>query len=234
MSLILAVETATEVCSVALNLDGNIVAVKETAGVNEHSAQLTSFIEEVMKLAGLPLSAVDAFAVSMGPGSYTGLRIGVSTAKGLCYALEKPLIAISTLKALSYQALTHFPELKSENIILTPLIDARRMEVYMAMYDSSLKELLSEEARILDVQGIEEFAEYKIAIFGSGAAKCRDHFSGNERILFPGEVQASATAISMLALEKFEQGLFENTAYFEPFYLKDFIAGKPKVKGLYN
>lgn len=234
MALILALETATEVCSVALNLDGNIVAVKETVGVNEHSAQLTSFIEEVTKNAGYPLSAIDAFAVSMGPGSYTGLRIGVSTAKGLCYALDKPLIAVSTLKALSHQALTHFPELKRENIILTPLIDARRMEVYMAMYDSSLNELLPVEARILDIQGINEYDGQKLALFGSGAAKCQDHFSGNERFLFPGEVLASAISISMLALEKFEQELFENTAYFEPFYLKDFIAGKPKVKGLYN
>jgi tRNA threonylcarbamoyladenosine biosynthesis protein TsaB len=234
MALILSVETATEVCSVALSLNGNVIAMKEAAGTNEHSAQLTLFIEEVMKEAGKLLRDIDAVAVSMGPGSYTGLRIGVSTAKGLCFSLDKPMIAVSTLKAMALSAKKTYPELFTSETLLCPMIDARRMEVFTALYDLELNEVRPAEALILLEESFELFRGKQLAVFGNGAAKCRELFASSENIIFPGELLPSASSIGELAEAKYGPGEFENTAYFEPFYLKDFIAGKPRVKGLHD
>jgi tRNA threonylcarbamoyladenosine biosynthesis protein TsaB len=233
MALILSIETATEVCSAALSLDGKAIALKETRGSNEHSAQLTLFIQEVLKEAGKSLHELDAIAVSMGPGSYTGLRIGVSTAKGLCFALEKPLIAVSTLKSMALVALNDFTETMNRDVLLCPMIDARRMEVFSVLYDRNLNEIRPVEALLLDEDTFRPYSDSHILVFGNGADKCKGLYTVQSNIIFPGDVFPSANAIGRLAEEKFKQGDFENTAYFEPFYLKDFIAGKPKVKGLH-
>ena len=234
MALILSIETATEVCSAAISLDGRVIALKETLGSNEHSALLTVFIDEVMSISGISLKELDAIAVSMGPGSYTGLRIGVSVAKGLCYALEKPLISVSTLRALALTAQNSHQNLKEDNILLCPMIDARRMEVFTALYDHELSEIKTVEAVVLEEGTFNQYREKQIAVFGNGTAKCRELFSSCFNIFFPGTVLPSAESIGQLAYEKFKRSDFENTAYFEPFYLKDFIAGKPKVKGLHG
>lgn len=234
MALILSIETATEVCSVALLLDGNVLAIRETAGSNEHSAQLTLFIEEVMREAGKLLREIDAVAVSMGPGSYTGLRIGVSTAKGLCFSLDKPMIAVSTLNAMALSARKTYPGLFAAGTLLCPMIDARRMEVFTALYDLDLNEIRPAEALILLEESFELFQGKQLAVFGNGAAKCKELFAASGNINFPGELLPSAISVGELAEAKFILGEFENTAYFEPFYLKDFIAGKPRVKGLHD
>jgi len=234
MPVILSIETATEVCSVALSRNGELITGKDSASSNEHSSLLTLFITEVMEEAGIPLNALDAVAVSKGPGSYTGLRIGVSAAKGLCYALDKPLIAVSTLKALAYQTLSQFPSLKNQDTLICPMIDARRMEVFTALYTHQMQEVSKIDALILDQHSFDEFSNYTIAISGNGAEKCKELFSGSGKIIFPGHVRNSAEAISSLAVDMFNIKEFVDTAYFEPFYLKDFIAGKPKVKGLHG
>ena len=231
MALILSLETATETCSVALSQEGEILSLRETSGNNEHSSQLTLFIAEVMQASKHTLRELDAVAVSMGPGSYTGLRIGASAAKGLCYALEIPLIAVSTLQSMALNALLRYPDLAGENYLLCPMIDARRMEVYTALYNPVLETILPVNALLVKE---DSFAEYDrdIAIFGNGAAKCRELFSNRESVLFPGELHASASTLSSLAYKKFLASEFENVAYFEPLYLKDFIAARPRVKGL--
>lgn len=234
MALILSIETATEICSVALSQNEEILAVKESGGTNEHSALLNIFIRDVMAMAGLELSALDAVAVSMGPGSYTGLRIGVSSAKGLCYALDKPLISVSTLQALAAKTLMDYPALEEENTLVCPMIDARRMEVYMALYGKSLQLVSPVSAVVIDSNSFSSYTGKRIAVVGNGAEKCRDILANDKNVAFPGLILPSAVAISKLALEKYTMSSFEDTAYFEPFYLKDFIAGVPKVKGLHD
>lgn len=231
MALILSIETATETCSVALSHEGELLSLRETSGNNEHSSQLTLFIAEVMQTSKRTLQELDAVAVSMGPGSYTGLRIGASAAKGLCYALDKPLIAVSTLQSMALNALLRYPVLAADNYLLCPMIDARRMEVYTALFNSALDTILPVNALLVKE---DSFAEYEkdIAIFGNGASKCREMFSNRQSVVFPGELHASATSLSSLAYKRFLASEFENVAYFEPLYLKDFIAAKPRVKGL--
>ena len=234
MALLLSIETATEVCSVVLSNDSEIIAIRESAGTNEHSALLTVYIEELFRETGLQRNELDAIAVSMGPGSYTGLRIGVSVAKGLCFALDKPMIAVDTLQAMALQAIKTFGGmgLNEPEILLVPMIDARRMEVYTAVFDQQLNTLAAVDAVIMKNDTFSRFEGKKLALFGNGAEKCREILSGNPGILFPGILLPSAAAIASLAAEKFMGAEFVDTAYSEPFYLKDFIAGKPNVKGL--
>ncbi|NVO18591.1 MAG: tRNA (adenosine(37)-N6)-threonylcarbamoyltransferase complex dimerization subunit type 1 TsaB [Bacteroidetes bacterium] len=232
MALILSIETATEICSAALLLDGNILSVRESNGSNEHSSLLTIYIDEVFKEAGYRMDQMDAVAVSMGPGSYTGLRIGISVAKGLCYSLEKHLIAVSTLKAMAFSAMNQHHELLTCESLLCPMIDARRMEVFMALYDEQLIEVSPVEAVILTEETFLPYESKSILIFGNGAEKCQHLYNSNPNIKFPDRIHATAVSVGLLAEEKFKNAEFENTAYFEPFYLKDFIAGKPRVKGL--
>ena len=232
MPILLSIETATESCSVALSDGSQVLAIRESAGANEHSSLLTVYIEELLKETGLQLSETDAVAVSMGPGSYTGLRIGVSVAKGLCYSLGKPMIAVDTLKAMAWQASRVFPGLSGTEILLCPMIDARRMEVYTAMYDQQFNTVLPVDAVIVDTETFLPFEGKTLALFGSGAEKCRELLSGSTNLIFPGILLPSAAAVASLAAENFQLSEFVNTAYFEPFYLKDFIAGKPSVKGL--
>jgi tRNA threonylcarbamoyladenosine biosynthesis protein TsaB len=263
MGLILCIETATEVCSVALSLDEKILGIKESVARNVHSAMLTVFIDEITKESGTNFSDLDAIAVSMGPGSYTGLRIGIAAAKGLCYALDKPLIAVPTLQAMAKgmsdkllmtsdksgddipdpgsriygQPPPGLPQPGEESSriphLLCPMIDARRMEVYCAVYDQSFAEVNATKAEIVDGSSFSELlAKQSIVFAGDGADKCKATLGHHENALFLDGFQASARYMTGIAEMKLSKQLFENLAYFEPFYLKDFIAGKPRVKGL--
>jgi len=238
MALILNIETATPVCSLALCSGGKIISKKESHEHNSHSSLLTVFIEEIFSEVDFELNSLDAIAVSKGPGSYTGLRIGVSTSKGLCYALDKPLISISTLKAMA-NGLANFLKLSKsslfqENTLLCPMIDARRMEVYSAIFDININEIKKVSADIIDENSYQNFLiDKQIIFFGDGSAKCKKVLSNNENVKFIDDFYPSAEFMAEISEEKFKSKKFEDVAYFEPFYLKDFIAGKPKVKGLY-
>jgi len=235
LSKILSLETATNVCSVALSGNGQLLALRESTVKNAHSSVLTTFVDEVFNLAGLRPAEIDAIAVSEGPGSYTGLRIGVATAKGLCYALDKPLIAIPTLKAmasgmLNQQLRTPNPKLQT---FFCPMIDARRMEVFSSVFNSGLVEIRETLAEIIDKTSFSEILiENKIYFAGDGATKCKSFLEVNENAVFLDDFQVSARFMIHLAEQKFQSCEFENLAYFEPYYLKDFVAGKPRVKGL--
>jgi tRNA threonylcarbamoyladenosine biosynthesis protein TsaB len=228
---ILAIETSTEICSVCLSKKGEVILLKETSGVNQHSTLVSVYIDEIAKQTDISLNQLDAIAVSMGPGSYTGLRIGVSTAKGLCYALDKPLIAISTLEAMALKAIKHLTEDDPlTDALFCPMIDARRMEVYCAIFNQALKIEIPVTAEVIDNNSFLNYSN--LFYFGNGAAKCRELLDPNPRLHFIDRIYPSAIEIAELALAKLQSGQFENTAYFEPFYLKEFVAGLPKVKGL--
>jgi len=235
MPLILGIETATSICSVALVRDGKLLAIRESVGARDHSAALTTYIAEVFNEAGLTYSHLDAIAVSMGPGSYTGLRIGVSSAKGLCYALDKPFIAIDTLKSLAFQALQKL-ELQGKNIanvLLVPMLDARRMEVYTAIFDHNLKVINAVNAHVVAEDSFAAFSNKEIIYFGDGAPKCVSVFESKSNYTLLEDIDLSALPVCLLAEKEFKANNFADVAYCEPFYLKDFIAGKPRVKGLY-
>jgi tRNA threonylcarbamoyladenosine biosynthesis protein TsaB len=235
MAIILCIETATQVCSVALSDNGTTMALEESSARNAHSSVITLFIEKVLAQAGKRFQDLDAVAVSEGPGSYTGLRIGVATAKGICYATGKPLIAVGTLQALSNEMKEIYLKNRKEDkpVLFVPMIDARRMEVYCAVYDMNGKEVRPPSAEIITENSFADlFAGNFLVFAGDGAAKCKSLLEQNTGAYFPEDLNASAKFICELAEEKFISGKFEDTAYFEPFYLKDFVAGKPKVKGL--
>jgi tRNA threonylcarbamoyladenosine biosynthesis protein TsaB len=188
-----------------------------------------------MKESEITLNEIDAVAISKGPGSYTGLRIGVSTAKGLCFALDKPLISIGTLQSMAY-GLSKNQEIQKyeKNILFCPMIDARRMEVYAAVYDIDNKEIREVGADIIDEHSFNAYLyNSKVIFFGDGAAKCKKALSGHPNAIFYDDILPSSSNMATLAEHKFIEKQFEDLAYFEPFYLKDFIAGIPKVKGLY-
>jgi len=231
MALILNIETATKICSVALSKDGNLIASKETAEGNSHSTQLAPFIKEIMEQRDFTFADLQAIAVSMGPGSYTGLRIGVSTAKGLCFGLDIPLIAVSTLAAMAVQAKNQYPNLEA-NILLSPMIDARRMEAYSQFFDTNLNALNDISAIVVDEETYkEDLAMQPILFFGDGALKCKPIINNSKAIFFEGGLP-SAEGMAPLAEQQFQNQDFVDVAYFEPYYLKDFVAGIPKVKGL--
>jgi len=227
MAKILQLETATSVCSVALSIDGITTFSKEEIGQNLHASKLTLFIDEVIKSAGLAYGDLDAIAISKGPGSYTGLRIGVSTAKGLCYALNKPLIAIETLKMMA----AGFAEQNTDyEGLICPMIDARRMEVYTTIFDNKLNVLEETSAKIIDENSFENFlSKQTVTFIGDGALKCADTLN-TETALFSEQNFNSAVNMSGLAFKEFNLGNFEDVAYFEPFYLKDFVLTQPKKK----
>lgn len=232
MAIILHLETATKSCSVAISDNERLLALKETQRENSHAEMITVFIQEVLAEAGLQIHQLNAVAVSKGPGSYTGLRIGVSTAKGICYALNKPLISVNTLFSLA-QGILHPDRNFDAKTLLCPMIDARRMEVYYALFDTKMHEIKETAAEIITSESFFNYLQdYTLCCFGDGAEKCKTLFEGMPTITFIDDVSLSAKNMIPQALEKFNRGEFENTAYFEPFYLKDFIAGVPNVKGL--
>lgn len=236
MAIILGIETSSSICSVALAKDGKLLALRESEGVKEHSAALTGYISAVFTEAGLNYHQMDAIAVSIGPGSYTGLRIGLSSAKGLSYALDKPIIAVDTLKSLAFRAVQKTIQAgqKTENALFVPMLDARRMEIYTAIYDHNLQPVETVYAIIVTDDAFIAHAGKEIIYFGEGALKCKPLFDSKRNHLFLEGVSLSAEAICKLAENDFVLRNFADTAYCEPFYLKDFIAGKPRVKGLYQ
>lgn len=237
MGKILNIETATRVCSVALSENGNILAIQESRSKNSHAEQITLFSEQVIYKAGISFKDLDAVAISKGPGSYTGLRIGVSTAKGFCYSLDIPLISVGTLPALAYGMIRKITDKgkKPEDFLYCPMIDARRMEVYTALYNHNLEEVKKVEAEIITGKSYAAWfqKDKKVIFAGDGALKCKPLLSHNAGAVFTEkEFMPSAAYMASLAEEKFQKKNFEDVAYFEPFYLKDFIPGIPKVKGL--
>lgn len=228
--LILSIDTSTRGCSVALHYDGNLVASYDLLADRSSSAMLTTLMKNAVEHAGYTLTNLDAVAVAKGPGSYTGLRVGVSTAKGLCYALDKPLLAISTLEAMATQLVPFY----TADYFFCPMIDARRMEVFAAVYDYHLKEVEPTQAVILDQDSFAGLlAEHPVVFFGDGAAKCRPLLEAHPNAHFPNQlVEPSARAVGQLAAEAFRRGQFEDIASFEPYYLKDFMGTKPRKKVL--
>ena len=225
MALILSIETATSVCSVALHEKGVLMNYKEINSDKSHSQLLLQYIEEVLKEAGKLKNELAAIAVSEGPGSYTGLRIGLSTAKGLCYALDKPLIAINTLDAMVLLV-----DGVNETLC-APMIDARRMEVYTALYNAQNQCVLSPCSMIIDSESFaEQLKSHKIMLYGNGAEKCRGVIT-HENVIFC-EALPSAKTVGVLAYEKFKNKNFEDIAYFEPNYLKEFYSPAPKKNQL--
>ena len=249
--MILCLETSTAVCSVALVENGNVVALRESLDGQNHAEKITLFIDEVMKEAGIAYKDLDAVATSMGPGSYTGLRIGVSTAKGLCYAMEKPLIAIDTLAAMAcgfndaetqrgkvtelMVGVNSQSQCQSQHptAILCPMIDARRMEVYSAFFNEKLERTSETEAIVIDENSFMELKQNNhLYLFGDGADKLAALFENDENITVVEKFHCSAAYMAKLADDAFKNKQFVDTAYFEPFYLKNFVPGMPKVKGL--
>ncbi len=227
MAFILALDTATEVCSVALFNQNKLVCMEEVAEGNTHANMLTTLIESVVKKAGITLQQLDAICVSMGPGSYTGLRVGVSTAKGLCYTLKKPLIAINTLQSMAQVFINQNPNYTG---LICPMIDARRMEVFAACYNTNLQEIAATQAVIVDENSFADILlKDTVAFIGNGAAKCQTTLT-HANAQFYTTIKCSASGLGQLAYSKFTQNAFEDVAYFEPFYLKDFVATTPKSK----
>lgn len=237
MSLILGIETATKICSVAISRDEKLLALKEIGGEYSHSENLNHFIELACAEAKINLNQLDAIAVSKGPGSYTGLRIGVSTAKGLCYGLDKPLIAIDTLKAMVVGVIDSLPFGEGQGgALFCPMIDARRMEVYTAIYNAKLELVESISAKIMDEHSFVHFLENNnVVFFGDGAEKCKSVLNNHPNAVFIDNVEPSAKYVNQLAEEKFNNSpdgyRGEDVAYFEPYYLKEFLATTPKKKG---
>jgi tRNA threonylcarbamoyladenosine biosynthesis protein TsaB len=216
MANILLIETSAEICSVAIESDGKILNIQMSNDAMQHATHLPVYIENAIKLIRQQNITLDAVAVSAGPGSYTGLRIGVSTAKGLCYAIGCKLIAIDTLKIIATSLQQDIPA----NAIICPLIDARRMEVYTAMFDSNLNEISPAEAKIIDETS---FSDINCPIYfcGSGAEKCSTVIK-NPNAQFFTSVQPTANMMVSLAENAYRNNQFEDVAYYEPFYLKEF------------
>ena len=240
--MILCLETATPSCSVALVHNGEVLACEEDSKGQNHSEKITLFIDKVMKTAGVSYDQLGAVAVSMGPGSYTGLRIGVSTAKGICYAVSKPLIAVETLHAMAYggsaivkgRFLHSQSSVEMTNCALIPAIDARRMEVYAAIFDENVNKIKDTEALIIDGNSFSELKkDHHLYLFGDGADKCAELFENDDKITVIKEFYCSAKYMNVIAQRKLDAKDFVDVAYFEPFYLKDFVPGTPTVKGLH-
>ena len=223
MAYILNIETATTNCSVSLSKEGETLVLKEDYNSNySHAESLHLFIDAVFKEANLKPQDVDAIAVSKGPGSYTGLRIGVSAAKGLCFALNKPLISVDTLQALAHQVTI-------DSGCIVPMLDARRLEVYASVYDKDYKQVRAIEAQILDEHSFKEFLEAgKVYFIGNGVEKTKQIITHPNAIFIENKLP-SANEMGKLAEDKYKKSDLEDVAYFEPFYLKDFIGTKSKA-----
>jgi tRNA threonylcarbamoyladenosine biosynthesis protein TsaB len=224
--LILSIDTSTTVCSVALHDQGTLLGAYELFTERTSSAMLTTLIGDVVRHTGYELNQLDAIAVAKGPGSYTGLRIGVSTAKGLCFALDKPLLAINTLAAMAEQIRSFYPA----NYTLCPMIDARRMEVYCAFYSTEGQEVQPTSAEIIDENSFTDWlARSPVVFFGDGAAKCQAVLGQHENAIFTNaDIKPAARTVGLLTTRAFLANEFEDVASFEPFYLKDFMTIKPK------
>lgn len=222
-SFILNIETSTTNCSVSLSKEGETFVLKEDYNNSySHAERLHVYIDAVLKEGKINSKSLDAIAVSKGPGSYTGLRIGVSAAKGLCYALDIPLISVATLEGLAQQ-------IKIEDGVIVPMLDARRMEVYSAVFNSEYKQIRDTQAQILDAASFNEYLEKgKVYFIGNGVKKTKTLITHPNAIFVENKLP-SANEMSKLAFDKYKKNDIEDIAYFEPYYLKDFIALKPKT-----
>lgn len=222
-TLILNIETATNVCSVTLAENGKLLHTIETNEANVHSSKLTVFIAELFRDTTKNMIDLDAVAVSMGPGSYTGLRIGVSVTKGICFALDIPLIAVNTLQSLA-NSISYFNNGIDKNAWICPMIDARRLEVYAAFFDHENSMMKEVSADIIDEHSYKKILDNREVFFlGNGSEKCKQiirHSNAN----FIDDAELSAKFMNNISFRKFLSEEFEDTAYFEPFYLKDFVA----------
>lgn len=217
---ILNIETATKNCSVSIALNGKTIALKEVAEESfSHSEKLHVFIDNLLKENQITYKDLNAVALSGGPGSYTGLRIGTSTAKGLCFALDIPLIAVDTLLVLAKQV--------NEDSLIIPMIDARRMEVYTAIFDATHNPATPVQALVIDENSFAEISE-KAVLIGDGAAKCKEVLNRENFIFLDAIRYPSAQEMSEISFDKFQKKEFEDIAYFEPFYLKEFFTGAKK------
>ncbi len=233
MSLILQIETATASCSVALAKEGELLGIKEINARNIHAEVITLFIDELIGQAGIPYSKLDAIAVSCGPGSYTGLRIGISTAKGLCFALDKPLISVDTLEAMATGIQERVDFVPVAGMLLCPMIDARRMEVFTAVYDTNGAVIKPTAAEIIDEASFAGLLnDHQVLFFGDGAEKCRIPLEKSPNARFFSGFTNSAAHLTGEAFKRFCDKDFENVGYFEPYYLKDFVAGKKQYNSL--
>jgi tRNA threonylcarbamoyladenosine biosynthesis protein TsaB len=229
MALILNIETSTTVCSVSISKDGKVLNFRESSDEKSHAKMVTVFIDELVKEQNLAFSDFDAVAVSMGPGSYTGLRIGVSTAKGLCFAKDLPLIAINTLQSMANGIINKIEngELEIEgfeNSILVPMIDARRMEVYSSFFDSKGNTVRDIKAEIIDEESFKEALEkQQMIFFGDGSEKITETVI-HKNAIFIKDINTSSLPMAGLSELAFKNNNFKDVAYFEPFYLKDFVA----------
>lgn len=227
MACIVHIETTTDVCSVALSENGECIMSKECFERSSHGTVLGSYVDEAVSFADSHAIPIDAVAVSQGPGSYTGLRIGVSTAKGLCYGRNLKLLAIPTLELLCVPLLLSHDELP-DDVLLCPMLDARRMEVYSAIYDRGLNIKKTVSADIINEDSYREYLdEHKVVFFGNGAAKCQPLLQ-HPNALFVDDIQPLARNMFPLAEKAFVQEKFEDVAYFEPFYLKEFVTTQSK------
>lgn len=232
MSLILCIETGTDICSVGLARDGELISLRESDQGRDHAKRLGVFVDELLRETGVMPDELDAVAVGKGPGSYTGLRIGVSFAKGLCYGLQIPLVAVCSLDALAEVAIEDHEagilDVEAwDEATLCPMVDARRMEVYTCLYNAKGEPQGEVSAEIIDGESFADVRrEGQLVIFGNGAAKCREVLSDATYI----NITPSARGLARLAQQRLSAGQVEDIAYFEPFYLKDFIVTTSKKK----
>ncbi|MFT3737174.1 MAG: tRNA (adenosine(37)-N6)-threonylcarbamoyltransferase complex dimerization subunit type 1 TsaB [Breznakibacter sp.] len=227
MALILLMDTSTPVCSVALAENSQMVHHIEVYESFSHASQLTVLIQQLFGNNGVSFDQIDAVAVSCGPGSYTGLRIGTSTAKGLCYALGKPLIAIGSLDVLAWPVVS---SIKEGNRLFCPMIDARRMEVYTAMFSSQMDKIMDVSAQVITENSFtDELEQGEVYFFGDGAPKCKQVITHRNAIFIDDQFPLAMNMAEM-AYNAYSQQKFEDVAYFEPFYLKDFVATVAKNK----
>jgi tRNA threonylcarbamoyladenosine biosynthesis protein TsaB len=224
LATILHIETATKNCSVSVAAKGELLAIQELNDGNySHAEKLHPFIQQVMQEAKLSFNDIDAVAVSKGPGSYTGLRIGVSAAKGLCFAFDKPLISIETLQSLAQKV-------SIEEGIIVPMLDARRMEVYASVYNSKYEQIRDIKAEIIDENSFQEYlSKGKVYFLGDGAEKCKGIITHENAVFVDGE-SPSAKEMVQLSFDKYKKNDIEDVAYFEPFYLKDFVVTPEKKR----
>ncbi len=229
MALILSIETSTLTSSIAIHEDGRLISSQHLHIDKSHSAYLAPSIKYLFETCGLKIDAIDAVAISKGPGSYTGLRIGTSSAKGICYALEAKLIAINTLEAMAYGIAKN----QYEEVLICPMIDARRMEVYCLVARHDMSIIKPTEAKVIDESSFSNLlSDHKIIYAGNGALKCKPMLDYSDNAIFIEDIHPSAEHIGSLAWQAYQQNKFEDLAYFEPYYLKDFIAKKPSAKKL--
>ncbi len=223
MALVLNIETSVPICSVSIAKDGICMAENKSSNANDHIAQLTTLIIETLKITDHKLKDLDAIAVSSGPGSYTGLRIGVSTAKGMCHAINKPLISVNTLRSMAEPLIQIYHD---KETLFCPLIDARRMEVYTAIYDRKGKIIFPPQALLFEVSDFSSFlSSSKVVFFGSGLTKGKPLLE-HQNALFYDEHEQISSNLSALSYQSYLSGEFEDLAYFEPDYIKEFYSVK--------